>query len=188
MQASDYLNSVQTLDGLKATGLKAGTDYVSSVVNVESGLITPVAIASVPALDESQLYYTGGDTHFTANKTEVTIGNYVTLTANVDFKKAYRGKTKNVQLLIDLPQGCEFVEGSLLLSGSLGVYTHDGQRVSVNLQDDGGTVKFCVIPTVPGTVQPGALLQFNVNGKQMTQPIGAAYFEAKALAINVPNI
>lgn len=187
MQASEYLNSVLTLNALNATGLKAGTDYVSSSVNVSSGMLSPITITSVPALDESQLYYTSRNTHFTANKTSVTIGNYMTLTANVDFKEDYQGQVRNVQLLIDLPQGCEFVANSLLIGGDIGAYNQSENRINVSLPNEGCVVKFCAMPTLVGEVRPSASVRFTINGKQVTQPIGSPHFEAKALDIRVPH-
>ena len=188
MQQSSYLNDVLTLAGLTAAGLQAGTDFARQTVTVWSGIISEVNISRVPALDETSLYYTGGNTYFSASNTSVTIGRYVALTARVDFKNAYQGKTKNVQLLFDLPQGCDFVEQSVLINNEIAAYTRDGQRIIVGVPVEGGQVKFCVIPTQAGEVSPAAAVQFTLNGNLVTQPIGSATFEAKALDIWVPSV
>ncbi len=188
MQASDFLNTVLTLGGLAEAGLKAGTDYVTSTVTVASGMVAEANVGAVPALDESKLYYTNSETRFTAGKSSVTIGNYITLTANVGFKSDYQSRVSDVQLVIDLPQGCDFVEQSLLIGNAYGTYYHEGNRVAVNLPNDGGRVKFCVMPTLMGRIAPSATVQFRVGGKTVNQPIGAANFEAKNLEINVPSV
>lgn len=188
MQQSDYLNRVLTVDGLTAAGLRSGTDFVSQNVTMCSGVISEVNLARIPALDESIVQYTGSNTYFNPNATSMTIGKLVVLTARVDFKNAYRGKTKNVNLLFDLPQGCEFVEQSVLIDNKVASYTRDGQRVIVSVPEAGGQVKFCAIPTISGEVRPSATVQFALNGNSVTQPIGTAAFEAKALDIKVPSV
>lgn len=188
MQQSDYLNKVLTVDGLTAAGLRSGTDFVRQNVTVRSGVISEVNLARIPALDESIVQYTGSNTYFNPNATSVTIGALVVLTARVDFKNVYRDKTKNVSLLFDLPQGCEFVEQSVMVDNKVALYTRDGQRVIVSVPEAGGQVKFCAIPTLSGEVRPSAAVQLSIDGSSVTQPIGTAEFEAKALDIKVPAL
>lgn len=186
MQANDYMNSVLTLSSLASMGMKSGDDYISSKVTVNSGTISDVQVADVPAIDTSELLYTSSNTYFTANKPSVTVGNYVTLSANIDFKKAYQGQVKNLSLIFDLPQGCEFVDNSVMMGNSVHSYSVNDNKIIISDPVCGESIKFCVIPTKPGLVQPSAMLQFTINGKQVTQPIGSALVEAKGLDINVP--
>lgn len=188
MQANDYMNSVLTLGSLAATGLKASDDYISSTVSVNSGSICEIQITNVPVLDVDQLYYTSNSTYFNSNKSSVTVGNYVTLSANIDFKKAYQGQVQDISLVFDLPQGCEFVANSLMMGNDCLSYSINNQQIIVTDVVCGEKIKFCVIPTEPGMLQPSAMLHFTLNGKQVTQPIGSAVIEAKGLGISVPSV
>lgn len=186
MQTADNYNSVLTLAGLSDAGLTEGADYKTSSVSVISGTVTSVEVGNVPAINYEMLSYTGKNTHFTANKSSLTIRDYITLTANIDFKKVYQGEVKNVKLMVDLPEDCDLVANSVLLGNVTTSYIVEGNRVSVSVPNDGGLVKFCVIPTLAGTIRPSASVQFAYDDKTITEPIGAAVFEAKNFEITVP--
>ena len=188
MQTADNYNSILTLSGLDTAGLTAGRDYATSNVTVASGVISRVNIDYVPTISTDLLAYTGSNTRFTANKPQLTIGNYVTLTAIVDFKRLYQGNVGNVKLIVDLPEGCDFVNNSLLLGNSSTAYTLDGNHVAVSLPSNGGTIKFCAVPLLAGTLSPSASVQFTYNGKTVTEPIGSATFEVNNLEIRVPSV
>ena len=188
MQASENFNSILSLSGLASVGLVAGSDYISSNVSVESGYISRVNIDNVPALNQNLLSYTSNNTHFTTNKTSLTIGSFVTLIANLEFKKAYKAKVQNVKLIIDLPQGCDFVDNSLLLNNTYTSFSRYGNQIAIELPNEGGNVKFCAIPSISCTFMPSASVIFTYDGKTITEPIGAATFEAKNLAIRVPSV
>ena len=187
MQANDYMNSVLTLSSLAATGLKAGDDYISSAVLVNSGSISEIQVAGVPAIDATQLVYTSNSTYFSANKPSVTVGNYVTLTANIDFKKVYQEQVSDISLIFDLPQGCEFVDNSVIMGNALHSYSVNNSQIIVSDVVCGEKIKFCVIPATIGLIRPSAMLHFSLNGKQVTQPIGSVSVYAKGFDISVPS-
>lgn len=187
MQTSGY-NSVLTLAGLSDAGLTAVTDYKTTSVSVISGTIVSVEVGNVP--NSELLAFTGSNTHFTANKSSLTIGNYVTLSANVDFKKVYQNGVRNVQLLVDLPEGCDFVPYSVLRDNFATDYSYmeGSHRISVNMPNGSGFVKLCAIPTAAGVIRPFASVRFTYEGKTITEPIGAASLETKNIEIRVPSI
>jgi len=187
MGKSDFFNSIYDLSGLAEAGLKRGVDYARNDVAVATGLITPVVINEVPFLDETKLYYTGDNTSFTVNKPSIVIGNYLTFRAQVDFKEQYAAQVSDVQLIVDLPESCHFYEGSVLTAGQIGGYTQEGNRIIIPLSDNNAVVRFCTIPTMGGDFAPSAFVQFTINGKTVTQPIGSAPYEAKSLSILVPS-
>lgn len=113
MGSSRMFNTIYDLAQLPQTGLAEGTDYVQNAVEVKSGSISQISIDEVPTLDESKLYYTGDNTSFTVNKPSIVAGNYLTLTGRIDFKPAYATSVSNVQMIVDLPESCEFVENSV---------------------------------------------------------------------------
>jgi len=187
MGSSELFNTIGTLEGLAGTNLTEGIDYVLNRVTVVSGIIRNVLIDEVPRLDESKLYYTGEGTSFTVNKSEVVAGNYITLTARLDFKPEYAEGVSRIQLMADIPDGCQFVENSVMLGNNLAPYTFNGRRVTVPVENIMERMRFCVIPTKKGNYTPNAFAQFDLNGGTITQPIGTAPFSAKDISLYVPR-
>lgn len=189
MGQSDFFNSVYNLSQFDQAGLINGTDYVANRVTVRSGLITPAKNAVVPYFDESKFYYTGANTSFTANKSSIVAGNYLTLTAKVDFKSIYRDNVSGVKLQFELPEGTNMVDGSLMIGSNVSYYQLNGRTITVPLDNSHITdrVRFCVIPTQSGTFAPNASVAFRLKGKDMVQPIGSAQYAVQDVSIRVPE-
>lgn len=187
MGASKLFNSIYDLSQLPQTGLVLGSDYTQTTVDVKSGKVCAIDIAEVPTLDESKLYYTGDNTSFTVNKSSIVAGNYLTLTGHLDFKSAYAGNVSNVNLIVDLPESCEFVENSVMVGNNTSSYIIQDNRITIPMARYTDRVRFCIIPTLGGEYAPSALAQFDINGETITQPIGSANYTAKDLSINVPT-
>lgn len=186
MGESRFFNSIYSLDQIPQSGLEEGTDYVASQVDVVSGQIAVVSIDAVPTLDESQFYYTGENTSFTVNKPEITSGNYLTFTGRIDFRGDYAQQMSNLQLVVDLPESCEFVENSVMVGNASGSYTLDGNRIAIPMARYTDRVRFCVIPTRGGDFAPSAFAQFDLDNQSILQPIGSAHYTVKDLSISVP--
>lgn len=187
MGNSRFFNSVLNLSELDKSGLSEGNDYVINEVKVESGKISKVTVAEIPEFDESKFYYTGANTSFTVNKSSVTVGNYVTLKAKVDFRQEFANAVSDVKLVFDLPEGCSFVENSVLAGAGTGSYLVEDSRITVYMANLSDQVRFCVIPTLGGECKPSAFVQFMLNGEEVMQPIGSAYFNVQYLSIDVPT-
>ena len=187
MGSSKLFNTIYDLNQLPQTGLTMGADYAQNSVKVESGKLSVISIAEVPTLDESKLYYTGENTSFTVNKPSIVAGNYLTLTGHLDFKSAYSTKVSNVNLIVDLPESCSFVENSVMVGNSTSSYTLEGNRIIIPMARYTDRVRFCIIPTLGGDYAPSALAQFDIEGETITQPIGSAYYTAEDLSIKVPS-
>ena len=184
MGQSSMFNGVNTLAALAEVGLEAGRDYVSNKLTIQSGRIDSLHNQVIPKFDPSSFSYTGENTRFTNNKTQVTVGNYVTLRAQVDFREGL--SPTDVRLLFDLPEGCSLVEGSVMAGTQLVLYEKKGNRVIVPLSNIRDQVRFCVMPTRDGYYEPTASVSFN-NGRTITQPLGSVAFTATALSIEVPE-
>lgn len=188
MGQSDLISSILRLSNFDEIGLKVGKDYVKNSVKVESGRLTEVNIPEVPAFDESLFYYTNSSTGFTANKSSITTGNYLTLRSAIDFKNVYKNDVSNVALIVDLPESCDFVKNSVLRDMKLLPYTLDGNRLTIQLGDNyRNQIRFCVIPTTGGQFNATASVVFDYKGKKITQPIGSASSKVKDIEINVPG-
>lgn len=187
MGSSKLFNSIYDLSQLPQTGLVLGSDYTQTIVDVVSGKVCAIDIAEVPTLDESKLYYTGDNTSFTVNKSSIVAGNYLTLTGHLDFKSAYAANVSNVNLIVDLPESCEFVENSVMVGNSTSSYIIQNNRITIPMSRYTDRVRFCIIPTLGGEYAPSALAQFDIDGETITQPIGSANYMAKDLSISVPS-
>ena len=102
MSKSTFFNSILKLSQLASSGLTEGTDYRINEVKVRSGIISEVINDDIPTLDESKLYYTGSNTLFSANKSSIAVGNYLTLKAKIDFKDEFAYSVKDVKMIVDL--------------------------------------------------------------------------------------
>lgn len=187
MEGSDFFNSILNLNELSNAGLIEGTHFVKHDVAVQTGKITSLSIDNVPEFDDSQFYYTGNNTQFTVNKQSVTVGNYVTLRAKVDFKNKYADKVSDVKLVVDLPESCKFVDNSVMVGAGTSNYSVGKNRVIVELANMNDVVRFCVIPNEGGYCSPNAFVQFTLDGKEVQQPIGVAEFEAENLKLICPD-
>lgn len=187
MGSSRLFNTIYDLAQLPQTGLVEGSDYVQNSVKLKSGQVSTISINEVPTLDESKLYYTGDNTSFTVNKSSIVAGNYLTLTGHIDFKPAYATSVSNVNLIVDLPESCEFVENSVMVGNSTSSYILNGNQITIPMARYTDRVRFCVIPTLGGEYAPSAFAQFDLNGETITQPIGSASYNCKNLSISVPS-
>ena len=189
MGQSDLMNAILRLTQFAEIGLTEGKDYVKNEVTVESGKLTEVRNAEIPAFDESLFYYTNSSTSFTSNKSSLTTGNYLTLRSAVDFKSVYKTDITNVALVVDLPEACDFVEQSVIQGSNLLPYTLDNGRLTVQLGNSyTSQVRFCVVPTTGGNFNATASVVFDYQGRTLTQPIGAAASEIKDIEIVVPSV
>ena len=71
--------------------------------------------------------------------------------------------------------------------GQTATYTYADNQVVVPLDYYGERVRFCFIPTAGGEYAATGSVQFTLNGKTITQPIGNAKFTVKDLSISVPS-
>ena len=189
MGQSDLMNSILRLSMFDEMGLTEGKDYVKNAVKVESGKITVVKNANIPAFDESLFYYTTPSTSFSSNKSSIVNGRYLTLCATIDFKGVYKSGINNVALVVDLPEACDFVEKSVIQGRNIVPYTLDGKRLTINLGNNyQSQIRFCVIPTASGLFNATASVMFSYDGRIVTQPIGSVLAKVKDIEIGVPSI
>lgn len=188
MANSQFFNSVATLSQFSDAGLREGVDFVKNKVTVQSGAYTAINNPMIPFLDETKLYYTGSNTSVSLNKSQITVGNYLTLTGRVDFKSAYANSISNVKLIVNLPEESSFVDNSVMVGSSISTYTFDNNKVTIPLDNYSERVRFCFIPTAGGTHSATANVQFTLAGKEYTQPIGNVYFTAKDLSVSIPSV
>lgn len=182
------MDAILNLSDLSAIGLTEGTDYVLSNVEIKAGKITIINNENIPQIDETLFYYTGTNTSFSANKSSVVVGNYITLTGHLDFKEEYADDVDDLSLVVDLPEGMEYVQGSAIIGTTLAPCSVDGKRLTISLNRNNykERIRFCVVPTKGGTMMPSAYVAFSLDD-EVVQPIGSATVTAKDMSISVPS-
>ena len=189
MGASDFFGSIYNLEKFSEAGLQQNIDYLVNKVTVKSGIISPLKNVLVPFFDESKFYYTGDNTSFTVNKTSIVAGNYLTLTAKVDFKPVYASSISDVKISVELPEGTSMVDNSVMVGSSVAYYELNGNTLTIPLDNNVSSdrVRFCVIPTQSGSFAPNASVAFKLGEKNVSQPMGSTSYTVKDIAISVPS-
>lgn len=189
MGASDFFGSIYNLEKFAEAGLQQNIDYLVNKVTVKSGIISPLKNVLVPFFDESKFYYTGDNTSFTVNKTSIVAGNYLTLTAKVDFKDVYKSSISDVTVSVELPEGTNMVDNSVMVGSSVAYYELNGNTLTIPLNNNVSSdrVRFCVIPTQSGSFAPNATVEFMLGDKSVSQPMGSTSYTVKDIAISVPS-
>lgn len=184
MGESKFFNSIFSLSNMSNAGLVEGVDYVKNELTVKSGTILPVRNVVIPLFDESKFYYTGSNTQFSINKSNVIAGNYLTLTGKVDFQDAYKFNVTDAEIVVSLPESCQMVENSAILGNALTSYEYRDNTVTVPLGEDfTQRVKFCIVPTHRGNFTPNAFVRFKLDGKTIMQPIGSVAYTVTDVTI-----
>ena len=190
MKEDDRYNTIQNLGQYSELGLREGEDYVRNDVNVVSGTITTIENEVIPASQLGDATYTNTNaTYFAVSETKSAIDCYVTVRAKVEFNDAYAAGVTNPSLVVDIPEGCDFVDNSVIVGTKPVPYTYNERRLSVPLSADYDLVKFCILPKAEGQYRLGGNAQFSYGGKGMTEPVGTALFQATAngnLSLTIP--
>lgn len=185
MGYSSMVTATPTLTALQQMGLTAA-HMATNRVTISSGHITNVHNTTIPTFDEAVFHYTGDATRFSANRDVATVGQYVTLRTQLDFKEAYAANVSNVNLVYDLPEGCELVEGSIMVGNNVvSDYVVRDRQITVSMPNPFEGVRFCIVPLHSGLMQPAAMTTFLLNGQQRQQPVGSAMIDVEELAIEI---
>lgn len=181
------IGSVGDISDLANMDLVQGVDYVRSAVTVRDGFISAVDVASVPALDASKFEYTGVNTYFSPNKTQLLVGNFITLSTRLDFKEQYADLIDRATIVVDIPEGCEFVPNSVVVGVEPVPHSLDGNKLKISVDRDNidSRIRFCVIPKQSGKYLTSALAEFDYKGMK-AQPMGQIQFEGTTGELYVP--
>ena len=187
VEENKLFSALSNLEELNNLPYEAEKDYLLSHVTVEDGYISQVELDIVPVLDESVFNFTTPETSVTVNKTNVTVGATVTVRSKVQFLPEYADVEK-VNIIFTIPEGCEYVDNSLLVPGNGANFTtiSDG-KISVEVPVKDASPRFCIIPRVSGEYRPSAVIEFEHDGALIRQPIGSALFTAGDFTISVPD-
>lgn len=188
MGSSALLGNLTNLSDLNVIGLNEGSDFITANIIVTDGVLSASSIRDVPRMDDSRFYYTTDNAYFSANKASVTSGDYIALSARMDLKPQYQEKVNDVLFTVDLPEGCQLVDNSVIANRQAVAYTCNGNKLMMNLDQEQwqGELRFCVIPTLNQMYTITAMASFDIDGV-VSQPIGTAQFESKGLSLSTPS-
>ncbi len=191
MGSDPFLSKMLYLSDYTAVGMEADKDYLSNKVKVESGLIAEVTNDQIPTLYAEPFYYTDDTkTLFLPNKTEVSTSCNVTLRAEIGFKESIRDRVSNVRLLVDYPADkAEYVEGSSMTGTKMVRVTVEDGRLTIPVEKDylDEPTRFILTAIDQGTLMASAQVQFTLDGREVTQPIGFATCDVKYMTIVAPE-
>lgn len=184
LEKTSQISAIPTLGYLTTLGLIQGEDYVLRSITVENGKIATLGTVTVPQLEMS--YLVVENTSVSVNKAAVPAGQYVTVRAayELDEKVSSTGQT----LVVDLPEGCELVDGSVTVDGGRANYSSsDDGTVSIPTNKEKATVLFYVTAQGSGEFSVTCSLEFTPAGtdEKVTQPLGSGFFSATAMQLHV---
>ena len=182
---SSLLSNVRELSKLSQLNLVEGKDYLITQVEVEDGKTAVISVGSIPKLNESLFLLNGS---LLTDKSSVVIGNYVTLSARLKIDNELYNKVNEAELKIDVPEGCQMVENSVMVGRSLKAYTFNNQTLTIHLtkEEAQNEVRFCLSPTVIDAYTLTAYVSFD---KEIItpRPIGVVQFEGENLSFRLPS-
>lgn len=178
-QHYNVLKKINSIDSLNKFGLKKGEDYIVEDASVANGKISVVKKVDVPEIDAEKFIFTVKDsTGFVSLNTSVTDGQYVTLKAYYKIDSKYPSSSQYIQF--EIPETVQFVENSVAIGKKRVSYTYENNVLTVYTNKSEETVRFYIIPIVSAEHSINAIISFNYNGNEASQPIGTATVTSSA--------
>lgn len=181
IQQNQFLNAVGSLDDLRRTVLREGEDYALLSIRLAAGTTSQYE-AAVPALDMSRISHVSTASYIATNDPHVHIATAATLKAKVVFKEEFAEQVSNLQLIVDIPEGVQFVENSVISAG--GSHQLSGQRLIIPCQQ-GEQVRWCLTSNKSGQKTVTAMVQYILGGQQFLQPLGSAAVEVVGITLDM---
>ncbi len=179
MQQNPFVNAIASLSDLQQTELREGEDYALLPIQLTAGTTSQYE-AAVPALGPNSL--NNAESYIATNDPEVNIATIATLKAKVVFTEELASQVSNLQLIVDIPDGMQFVENSVISVG--GSHQLSGQRLVIPCQQ-GEQVRWCLTSDQSGQKTVTAMVQYILGGQQYLQPLGSAAIEVMGIALDV---
>lgn len=184
IQQNQFLNAIATLTDLRQTVLQESEDYALLPIQLTAGTTSQYE-ATVPDFDLSRISHISSDSYVATNDPEVNIATNATLKSKVVFKQDFATQVSNLQLIVDIPDGLQFAENSVMSGG--GSYQLTGQRLIIPCQQD-EQVRWCLTSNKSGQKTVSVMVQYILGGQQYLQPIGSATINVTGISLNMVNI
>jgi hypothetical protein len=183
------VGQLTSLQAYQDMGLKRDVDYLERSFHVSPGVLTVIEQDEVPVISLEELKTVHPSTTFSVGEHQVTLGDYNSVRLRVKVKNDIAQdswKYGDFRILFDLPKGCSYLEGSLMVDGQLIDPQYD-ERGRLKVYDVGieegklVDVRFCLVGKTAGQHTVSACVGYSQydwqNGdKEFYSPAGAATF------------
>lgn len=187
MAKSFLFNALPTLSDYSDYSLLADQDYTLLTLDVVDGIVSEIAVDTIPDFDETAHGFVNCEkSYIAANTASVVPGNNVYIKIAYSVKDSYSGSLASKSINALLPDGCSVVS-SVTLDGKTTDYTVDDNVLNVSASKDEGILRLYVKPTNAGKAQISGYLQFDYNNSTKKQLLGSLEVEMKELSLTMPE-
>ena len=171
----DNIPTIKSLSDLYTSGIVGEGKFVSEEADVQDGRNVTSNCGVIPKLEDTVAFTDTEKSYLQCNKKESIAGNYVTLSTRAVFNEEYAGAVSNAVLVVDIPEDCQFVGGSVISDVAVMPYTIENNKLYIPISnaEESERFRFCVVPTVSGTQYFTAYVEFDCDGRK-TRLIGSA--------------
>ena len=114
------------------------------------------------------------------------------MSVNAVFNDEVTDKTENEKLVYQVPNNCDLVENSVRKDNENVSYNYNrwDRQLTVDWDEVGpnSRLRFCLIPTVPGSLETEARLTYTLNGEEHSDAIQTNVISATAASISVHEL
>lgn len=182
MAAYPSLDGISTLDAFLHSGVVENDDYVKNEFEVVNGQLTQIVNETIPTFDVDAFSIILPASTFSLSDDELIQGSYLVVKSRLKLKEEYAEDWhySNFTYYVDMPDGCELLDGSVLVDGREADYDVDGHRVSVDvnykLQDEELVeIRLCLIPLKTGKTAITGMLGYDYDYEEgYACPVGSA--------------
>ena len=166
--------------------LMEGESFVIRTVNISNGVITDLGMVKVPEIDTELLMYLDSDEcSYYANTNEISAGGLITIRTEYAFKEMREDDISNMELSVKIPNGSNYVTGSLVLDGKIiENVTESDSELRVPLTSSKGVIHFNIRPIAYGTLISSAQISFTTSGGRKTESIGTIDVDVPYITLN----
>lgn len=172
--------------------LKAGSDYVIKTINMTDGQNQRLNIPTIPMTTGSVTSNLATNRAY-FKQSQVSVGEYATVSVQAAFQYLMTVEPKNISLVFQVPQGCNYVNGSALKGKNAirnAQYDTGTRRLTIPWDDiaTDSIIRFCILPSRSGEIRPAASLVYTLDGEEHIDPLATSTLNVVSAVINVPDV
>ena len=184
--SGDNIPAIKSLSDFYESGAVGEGNFVAEEVDVQDGRNATSNCGVIPRVEDTVAYTDAEKSYLQSNKLESIAGNYVTLSSRAVFSEEYKGAVSNAVLVVDIPEDCQFVSGSVISDVAVIPYTFEDNKLYIPISniEESERFRFCVVPTISGTQYFTAYVEFDYEGRK-TRLIGSTDVTVNDIGIRV---
>ncbi|KAK8836090.1 hypothetical protein M9Y10_040047 [Tritrichomonas musculus] len=185
---SVFFNTINNLTDFQSASLTNSIDFALSKVIVKRGNVAQITINEIPKFDESKFHYIDDtESYFLSTKTKAIAGSFFVFKGKFEFKSIYKRNVSNLKIIIDIPDNCNYVQGSLIINQKLASFSLIDNKMVIPTLNEIESFRFCLIPQIGGKYIISPFIEFEYENKTIIQPINSAEIEADDMNFYVPK-